>query len=147
MTKYPGRILSIDYGVKRVGVAASDPTRLIAQGIATLENGATLFGRLLEIIRTEEIVRIVVGMPYSSDGGKGKKALEVEDFIKRLKEHTTIEIDTWDESYSSVNAHRAFIDIGMKKKKRQQKQRVDEMAARLLLQEYLDDESSRGKKN
>lgn len=138
MTDYPGRILSIDYGEKRIGVAMSDPTRLIAQGVATLGNDERLFEKLLDIIKKEEIVRIVVGMPYSGDGSKGKKALEVEEFIKRLKEHTPIELDTWDESYSSVNAHRAFIDIGMKKKKRQQKYRVDEMAARLMLQEYLD---------
>ena len=116
----------------------SDPTRLIAQGVATLANDEHLFEKLLDIIKKEEVVRIVVGMPYSGNGGKGKKALEVEDFIKLLKEHTLTEIDTWDESYSSVNAHRAFIDIGMKKKKRQQKHRVDEMAARLMLQEYLD---------
>ena len=138
MTEYPGRILSIDYGEKRIGVAMSDPTRLIAQGVATLANDEHLFEKLLDIIKKEEVVRIVVGMPYSGNGGKGKKALEVEDFIKLLKEHTLTEIDTWDESYSSVNAHRAFIDIGMKKKKRQQKHRVDEMAARLMLQEYLD---------
>ena len=146
MKKYPGRILSIDYGTKRIGIATSDPTRLIAQGITTLENGGRLFEKLLEIIDNEEIVRIVVGMPYSSDGGKGKKALEVEQFINQLKGHTAIEIDTWDESYSSVNAHRSFIEIGMKKRKRQQKHRVDEMAARLMLQEYLDNESDRNKK-
>ncbi len=142
MTDYPGRILSIDYGEKRVGVAMSDPTRLIAQGVATLGNDATLFEKLLEIILREEVVLIVVGMPYSGDGGKGKKALEVEEFITRLKERTSVDMDTWDESYSSVNAHRAFIDIGMKKKKRQQKHRVDEMAARLMLQEYLDNARS-----
>lgn len=139
MITYPGRILSIDHGEKRVGVAMSDVTRLIAQGVATLKNDEDLFENLVQIIRKEEIVRIVVGMPYSGDGGKGKKALEVEEFITQLKQHTSIDIDTWDESYSSVNAHRAFIDIGMKKKKRQQKYRVDEMAARLMLQEYLDD--------
>ena len=138
MTTYPGRILSIDYGTKRIGVAVSDPTRLIAQGVATLQNNEGLFEKLIEVIKQQEAVLIVVGIPYGADGGKSKKALEVEEFIKRLKLHTTLEIDTWDESYSSVNAHRAFIDIGMKKKKRQQKARVDEMAARLMLQEYLD---------
>jgi len=138
MTNYPGRILGIDYGTKRIGVAMSDPTRLIAQGITTLDNNIKTVEKLLEIVKREEVVRIIVGMPYTADGGKGKKALEVEEFIQQLKQHTTIEIDTWDESYSSVNAHQAFIDIGMKKKKRQQKARVDEMAARLMLQEYLD---------
>ncbi|MEK7248911.1 MAG: Holliday junction resolvase RuvX [Bacteroidota bacterium] len=142
MTNYPGRILGIDYGTKRIGVAMSDPTRLIAQGITTLDNNIKTVEKLLEIVKREEVVRIIVGMPYTADGGKGKKALEVEEFIQHLKQHTTIEIDTWDESYSSVNAHQAFIDIGMKKKKRQQKARVDEMAARLMLQEYLDNSQS-----
>jgi putative Holliday junction resolvase len=138
MPNYPGRILGIDYGTKRIGVAMSDPTRLIAQGTATLTNDADAIERLLEIIRKEEVTRIVVGMPYSADGGKGSKAREVDEFIKTLRERTTVMIDTWDESYSSVNAHRAFIESGMKKRKRQQKHRVDEMAARMILQEYLD---------
>lgn len=142
MTNYPGRILGIDYGTKRIGVAVSDPTQLIAQGVATLEHNEQLFEQLLTVVKREEVVRIVVGMPYNQDVGKGKKELEVEEFIRQLKQHTSVEIDTWDESYSSVNAHQAFIDIGMKKKKRQQKARVDEMAARLMLQGYLDNNKS-----
>lgn len=138
MTNHPGRILGIDYGAKRIGVAISDPTRLIARGVATLGNDGKFFEKLMTIVRGEEAVCIVVGMPYNQTVGKGKKELEVEEFIRQLKQHTTVEIDTWDESYSSVNAHQTFIDIGMKKKKRQQKPRVDEMAARLMLQEYLD---------
>jgi putative Holliday junction resolvase len=142
VTSYPGKVLSIDYGTKRIGVAASDPTRLIARGVATIQNDAHTFEKLLNILKREEAVLIIVGIPYAADGGKSRKALEVEEFIKRLKQHTSITIETWDESYSSVNAHRAFIDIGMKKKKRQQKSRVDEMAARLMLQEYLDSKTS-----
>jgi putative Holliday junction resolvase len=138
MANYPGRVLGIDYGAKRVGVAASDPTRLIAQGVATFENDGRLFERLADVVKTQEVTLIVVGMPYAADGGKSAKAIEVEQFIERLGKHATIDITTWDESYSSVNAQRAFIDTGMKKKKRQQKARVDEMAARLMLQEFLD---------
>jgi putative pre-16S rRNA nuclease len=135
---YPGRILAIDYGTKRVGVAVSDPTRLIAQGITTLDNDEHLIKRLCALIQEQFAVLVLVGMPYSFDGGKGKKALEVEAFIDKLKEVSASPIDTWDESYSSVNAHHAFVDIGMKRKKRREKRRVDEMAARLMLQEYLD---------
>jgi putative Holliday junction resolvase len=138
MTEIPGRILAIDYGSKRVGVAASDPTRMIAQGITTLSNDATLFARLKDIIADQAVTHIVVGMPYSADGGKGAKALEVEEFIGKLRLHTDVPIDTWDESYTSVDAHRVFIEAGMKKKQRREKARVDEMAARLMLQEYLD---------
>jgi putative holliday junction resolvase len=143
MTKYPGRILAIDYGTKRVGVAASDPMRVIAQGITTLKNDETLFDNLSALVRDFDIAQFVVGMPYSADGGKGAKALEVDQFIEKLGKVVHVRIDTWDESYSSVNAHRVFVETGMKKKKRQEKRRVDEMAARLMLQEYLDHHSSK----
>lgn len=136
--QYPGKVLGIDYGSKRIGVAASDPTRMIAQAVSTIENNERTFDKLLHIITRENITLIVVGMPYGQDGGKGGKATEVEAFIGKLKLLTPIAIDTWDESYSSVKAHQAFIDTGMKRKKRRQKHRVDVMAARLMLQEYLD---------
>ena len=138
MTEYPGRVLSIDYGTKRVGIAISDPMRIIAQGVTTLGNDETLIEELSTLARQQEVSRIVIGMPYSDDGGKGAKAMEVERFIERLKTAIDLPIDTWDESYSSVNAHRVFVQTGMKKKKRQEKKMVDEMAARLMLQEYLD---------
>lgn len=133
-----GRVLALDYGAKRIGVAVSDPTRLIARGVATLPNDAGFFDALSAIVTKEEVTHIVVGMPYSLDGGKGTKALEVERFIEKLKRHTSLPVATWDESFSSVRAQRTFIETGMKKKKRQQKARVDTMAARLMLQEYLD---------
>ena len=136
--KGSGRILGIDYGSKRVGVSVSDPTGVLSQGVATLSNDAHLFDRLVGIIRDQDVKTIVVGMPYDSEGGKGAKAIEVDEFIDRLRGVTSVDIETWDESYSSVNAQRVFIESGMKRKKRQQKHRVDEMAARLMLQEYLD---------
>lgn len=138
MTAHAGRILAIDYGSKRVGVAVSDPLRVIAQGVTTLDNDEELLPKLGALIREQEATCIVVGMPYSADGGKGTKALEVEQFIGRLRKASDVRIDTWDESYSSVNAHRVFVETGMKRKKRQEKRRADEMAARLMLQEYLD---------
>lgn len=143
MIPYPGRILAVDYGTKRVGIAVSDPTRLIAQGVTTLMNDEWLLEKLHTLIREQNAVRIVVGMPYSADGGRGAKAVEVEQFIEKLKRAVDVQIDTWDESYSSVSAHRVFIETGMKRKKRQEKRRVDEMAARLMLQEYLDHHSDK----
>jgi putative Holliday junction resolvase len=116
---------------------------MIAVGVTTLKNDERLFDELRTLVREHEVVRVLVGMPYSEDGGKGSKALEVEQFILSLKKAVDLQIDTWDESYSSVNAHRVFVETGMKRKKRQQKKRVDEMAARLTLQEYLDHHSNR----
>ncbi len=133
-----GRILGIDYGTKRIGVAVSDPTQLIARGVGTLPNDRHILEQLDRIIAQEEVVAIVVGMPYSADGGKGQKAREVEAFIERVNSHTGLDVATWDESFSSVEAQQTLRDMGMKKKKRQEKAQVDTMAARLMLQEYLD---------
>jgi putative Holliday junction resolvase len=132
-----GRVLGIDYGTRRVGIALSDPLGIIAGGAGTLLNDAFLMDRLAAVVSEHGVVRVVVGMPYAPDGGKGAKAGEVEAFIEKLRRHVHVRIDTWDESYTSVEAHRAFIEAGMKRKKRRQKPRVDEMAARLMLQEYL----------
>lgn len=140
---YPGRILAVDYGTRRVGIAVSDPTRLIAQGVITLDNDSRLLEKLRAFVHEHEATRIVVGMPYAPDGGKSAKALEVEGFIEKLKKVVEAPIDTWDESYSSVRAQRVFLDTGMKRKKRREKKRVDEMAARLMLQEYLDYQNER----
>lgn len=132
-----GRILGIDYGTKRVGLALSDPLGIIAGGAGTWINEPQLIERLASLVKEEEVVRVVVGMPYAPDGGKGAKAAEVEAFIVLLRGRVEVPVDTWDESLTSVEAHRAFIETGMKRKKRRQKPRVDEMAARLMLQEYL----------
>ena len=109
MTTYPGRILSIDYGNKRIGVAMSDPTRLIAQGVATLANDEKFMEKLLAIVKNEEVVRIIVGMPYNQSVGKGKKELEVEEFIRQLKLHTAVEIDILE--YSSTIFAVEFIAV------------------------------------
>lgn len=138
MESNPGRILSIDYGSKRVGIAISDPSRMIAQGVTTLTNDDDLIGEIVTIANVREATVVLVGMPYDHEGAKGRKAVEVDAFIVRLKAALNLPVETWDESYSSVLAQQIFRETGMKKKKRQQKARVDEMAARLLLQEYLD---------
>lgn len=138
MASEAGRALGIDYGSRRVGVSISDPTRLIAQGVGTVLNDRDLIERLCTIIIDRGVSLVVVGMPYSPDGGKGAKAREVEEFISRLTQATPVRIETWDESFSSVRAHEVFREAGMKRKRRREKERVDQMAARLMLQEYLD---------
>lgn len=143
MTVAPGRVLGIDYGSRRVGLALSDPLRVIAQGAGTLDNDAALIDRLAALIAEQGITLIIVGMPYAANGGKGAKAVEIDRFIDRLKRSVHVAVETWDESYSSVAAHRVFIEGGMKRKKRQEKSRVDEMAARILLQEFLENYAHR----
>ena len=143
MASLQGRVLGIDYGSRRVGIALSDPLGVLAQGAGTLDNTPSLIPTLAGIVREEEVVLIVVGMPYAPDGGRGGKAEEVGRFIEALSGAVTVPVETWDESFSSVNARQALIDAGMKKKQRRQKGRVDEMAARLLLQEFLENAHQR----
>jgi putative holliday junction resolvase len=138
MSAVPGRVLALDYGTKRVGVAMSDPLRVLAGGVGTWENDAALTGKISKLVTDEAVVLIVVGMPYAPDGGKGAKAKEVEAFIARLTPAVQVPLTTWDESYTSVDAHRVFREGGMKKKQRRERASVDTMAARILLQQFLD---------
>jgi putative Holliday junction resolvase len=138
MVRTAGRVLGIDYGHKRVGVAVSDPLRIIAQGIGTLKNDPDLMQRLQSIRDEYEVALAVVGIPLGPENEKGRKALEVEGFIRRLAGVLDVPVDTWDESFSSVEAQRILVASGMKKKRRRNKGQVDVMAARVILQEYLD---------
>jgi putative Holliday junction resolvase len=133
-----GRALGIDYGSRRVGLALSDPLRIIANGAGVMLNTPSLIKNLAQMVEDQQVTLIVVGMPYAPDGGRGKKGDEVEGFIQRLQSAVTVPIATWDESFTTVDAGAAIRTAGMKKKHRQQKGVLDEMAARLLLQEYLD---------
>ena len=101
-------------------------------------NDRTLCERLGALVAQEGVVAIVVGMPYAPDGGKGVKGQEVEEFIAELRRHTPVTVTTWDESSTSVDAVRAMIASGLGRKRRREKGRTDEMAACLILQEYLD---------
>lgn len=143
MTGEPGRVLALDYGTKRVGVAMSDPLRVLASGVGTWANDGGLMPAIAKLVRDESVVLVVVGMPYAPDGGKGTKAREVEAFIGRLRDVVDVPLTTWDESYTSVDAHRAFREGGMKKKQRRDRAAVDTMAARILLQQYLDAQPAR----
>jgi len=138
MTGTPGRVMGIDYGSRRVGVALSDPLRVVTRGLGVLENGPDLPAAVAARAEEEGVVLIVVGMPYAPDGGRGAKGEEVARFVAELRERVRVPVETWDESFTSVAAQRVLIDGGMKKRQRREKGRVDEMAARLLLQEFLE---------
>jgi putative Holliday junction resolvase len=122
------RFLGIDYGSTRIGVAVSDPLGIIAKGIVVIINNA----------HTYSVSKVVVGMPFNLKGEKGQKAVEVEQFIDRLVQETGVEIIRWDERFSSQTAHRTLIDMGVKKMKRREKGQIDEMAAAITLQSFLD---------
>jgi putative Holliday junction resolvase len=138
-----GRVMGIDYGSRRVGIAVSDPLRIITRGLGALDNMPGLHESIAARVREEQVVLIVVGMPFAPDGGLGAKGEEVGRFVEALRAHVSVPVEIWDESFTSVDARQAFIDGGMKKRKRQEKGRVDEMAARLLLRGYLESTNDR----
>ncbi len=132
------RILGIDYGLKRIGVAVSDPLRITAQGIEVISNTPALFEKIKMIAEKYDVEVIVVGFPYNLKGETGQSAKEVQVFIQGLKAVIKIPIIECDERFTSAVAHQTLIDMGVKRKKRQQKSTIDRMAAALILQSYLD---------
>jgi putative Holliday junction resolvase len=135
--------MAIDYGGRRVGLAISDPLGIVATGAGVVRNDSRLVGTILRMITEQNVRHVVVGMPYRADGSRGTRAKDIDRFIECLREGTAVPIETWDESFTSVEAAGIFREGGMKRKQRREKGRIDEMAARLLLQEFLD---SRGRK-
>ncbi len=136
------RILGIDYGEKRVGLSLSDPLGILAKGIGTLVNDHSLIAKIKSIVDQHDVGQVVIGMPYNLKGHRGVKAVEVEKFIKVLRRELSVPVVSWDERFTSRMAHEAMIQFGMKRKARQDKSRVDEMASALLLQNYLDYQKS-----
>jgi len=133
-----GRILGIDYGSHRVGIAVSDPSRTISQPLMTLINDDQLMKRLLEIIDSYEVEELVVGEPRTLKGELGQSAEEVHEFVFKIRESCGIPVKLWDERLTSVQARLSMLQMGLKKKQRAQKATVDKVAAALLLQNYLD---------
>lgn len=133
-----GRVLGIDYGSVRIGLAISDPMRIIASGAGVISNDPDAVSVIVDMISNRDVTAVVVGMPYRADGSRGTIADEIEKFIAELSSQLGIPVTTCDEGYTSVRAKETFLQGGMKKKARREKAHIDEMAARLLLQEYLE---------
>src|SRR5437867_8535935 len=132
------RILAIDPGTKRMGIAISDELGLIAQPLEFIpaEPFARFLERLNQILREKRIELVLVGMPRNMDGSYGPAALKVQQFVAALKEAITIPIKTLDERLTSVQAHRFLTEAEVRG--RQRKGKVDKSAAAILLQSYLD---------
>ena len=132
------RILALDFGTKRIGVAVSDELKMIAQPLEFIP--ATPFtaflARLKEIIQDKEAELILVGLPRNMDGSYGPAALKVQEFVGALRETVAIPIQTWDERLTSAQAQRFLIQGDVRRKER--KNKVDKVAAAVLLQSYLD---------
>jgi putative Holliday junction resolvase len=132
------RFLGLDVGSVRIGVAMSDETGLIAQGLTTLERIGWKkdLRRIVDLIRTHGVEMVVVGNPLNLDGSTGAQAEIIQDFVLRLKEASPIEVRLWDERLSSVSAERVLIEGGMQRGRR--KPLIDKLAAVIFLQNFLD---------
>ncbi len=131
------RILAIDYGKKRTGLAVTDPLRIIASGLTTVET-PQLFSFLKDYFSKEKVEIVIVGEPKQMDGTPSESADLIEKFIVQFQqEFPTIKIERMDERFTSKMASRTLVDSGLKKKKRQDKSLLDEVAATIMLQDYL----------
>ena len=132
------RILALDHGSKRIGVAVSDELKMIAQPLEFIlaEPFDAFLARLKEIIREKEVEIILVGMPRNMDGSYGPAALKAHEFAAALKAKFAVPILTWDERLTTAMAQRFLIEGGVRRKDR--KEKVDKTAAAILLQSYLD---------
>lgn len=139
-----GRILSIDYGKKRTGIAVTDTLKLIANGLCTVET-STLLDFLADYMKKEDVERIVVGLPKQTNGEPSENMKRIEPFVNRLKKlYPNLPIEYFDERFTSVLAHQAMLDGGLKKKQRQDKGLVDEISATIILQGYMESKRCSG---
>ncbi len=133
-----GRILAIDYGRKRTGIAVTDPLQIIANGLTTVPT-AQLITFLKDYVAKESIDKIIVGLPKQMNNQASDNMTNITPFVASLKKQfPTIPIEYEDERFTSVLAHRAMIDGGLKKKDRQNKALVDEISATIILQSYME---------
>lgn len=133
-----GRILGIDYGAKRVGIAVSDPMQIIAQGISTLPNDSTLLKRIGDLISQMSVKEVVIGKPLKLDGKSGESADAVSNFAKKLRNTFHVKVVEWDERFTSTIARQTQIELGVGRKARRKKENIDKLASQLILQSYLD---------
>ena len=132
------RILALDHGTKRVGVAVSDELKMIASPLEFIpaEPFEALLERVKELIREKEVELILLGMPRNMDGSYGPAALKAQEFAAALGANFAVPIKLWDERLTTTQAQKFLIQAGVRREKR--KEKIDQTAAAILLQSYLD---------
>ncbi len=136
-----GRILSFDYGTKRIGIAATDPFKIIASALDTI-HPKDILAYLKKYLLLETVECFVVGKPMKLDGSDSDSAVHVKNFISLLnKNFSEIPVVQIDERFTSLIAQKSMIEMGMKKKDRQNKGNIDQISAVLILQTYLETNS------
>jgi putative Holliday junction resolvase len=131
------RIISLDYGLRRTGIAVTDPLQLIATGLTTVSS-PDLIAFLRDYFRRETVESILVGYPLNLDHSETDASRPVQELIRTLKkEFPQLPVQLMDERFTSRIASRSMIEMGLKKKQRRNKKLIDEIAATILLQDYL----------
>lgn len=136
LQKIKGRLLGIDFGEKRIGIAVSDFLQTLATPCKVLCNDKKFFQELLKILEEYEIKAILIGIPRSLDGTYGNTTKLVLEFVKELEKHVKIKICFWDERFSSASAERVLLEYDLSRAKR--KKIIDKIAASYILQNALD---------
>lgn len=132
------RIMAIDYGRKRTGIAVTDPAKIIANGLTTVATH-DLLSFIQDYVKKEDVDCIVVGKPTQTSGEASENAMRVNAFIEQLKKTLpNMPIREYDERFTSVLAHRAMLEGGLKKSDRRNKALVDEISATIILQSYME---------
>lgn len=132
------RYLAIDFGLKRIGLALSDPLFIFAYAFKTIRNNDSLLHEIRKIVKEKNIVKIILGNPLREDGTASKLSGIIEDFRKKLESEIKIEVMLFDERYSSMIAKEKVIESVSKKSKRRDKGLLDSNSAAVILQEFLD---------
>lgn len=141
------RILAIDYGKKRTGLAVTDPLQLIAGGLATVST-SELFDFLRSYMEREKVERIVIGEPRQPNGEPSENLARVRQFVNQWRKAVPdVPVEFYDERFTSVLAHRVMLDAGLKKKARQDKALVDEISATIILQNYMESRRRAAERN
>ncbi len=132
------RILALDVGDRRIGVAISDPSQVLARSLKVIQRGSRQedFAAVARLVEEHEVERVVVGYPRSLDGTAGEQADKVERYAVGLAESLAVPVLLWDERFSTVSAERLLREVGLRGQKKQE--RVDAVAAAVILQDYLD---------
>ena len=133
-----GRVMALDYGDRRIGVALSDPLGVSAQPLLTIERRSRTddFERLTGLVREHAVTRVVVGLPLGMDGSRGERVRLTELFMERVRKATGLPVEPWDERLTTVQAERALIESDLSRRRRRSV--IDQAAAVILLQSWLD---------
>lgn len=142
-----GRLLAIDYGTKRTGIAVTDPLKIIPTGLTTVKTGS-LLDFLIGYIKNEGVECVIIGLPRQMNNEPSKNMAHINLFVKKItSQFPDIPIEFYDERFTSVLAQRSMLESGMKKKDRQNKAIVDEISAVIILRDYMESRIYKDKSN